>query len=230
MCLAEFWNEYMLKELREKTAGRTFLPEYEVKGLLRDMGFSVPKGIFVQIGEAVPENLALNYPLVAKVSSQKIASKSELHGVRTGLQDERELLVAVEEILQIENAEGVLIEEMAPRGVEVIIGGVLDQQFGPVMMFGLGGIFTELFRDVSFCLAPLRQDDAFWMINDIKGRRLFEGYRGNTAVDKDALTKILISVSELMATGFLEEIDLNPVVLYAQGAMVLDAKIKLRLS
>ena len=112
--------------------------------------------------------------------------------------------------------------------MEVIIGGVIDRQFGPVMMFGLGGIFTELFRDVSFGLAPLDREDADWMIADIRGRRLLEGYRGNPPVDREALTGILIGVSGVMATGLVEEIDLNPVSLYARGAIVLDAKLKLR--
>jgi acetyl-CoA synthetase (ADP-forming) len=220
--------ENMLKELMEKAGGRTALSEHEVKGLLKEMGFSVPNGGFFPAGEMIPENLDLNYPLVAKVSSENISAKSDLHGVRIGLQDEDELRAAVEDILRIESAEGVLIEEMAPRGVEVIIGGVLDRQFGPIVMFGLGGIFIELFRDVSFGLAPLNKDDAHWMISEIKGRRLLEGYRGNPPVDREALVEILIGISEVMATGLVAEIDLNPVTLYAEGAMVLDAKLKLR--
>jgi len=216
------------RQLEEKAQERIALSEHEVKGLLREMGFSVPKGRFIRPGETVDQNLGLAYPLVAKVSSAKIASKSELHGVRLGLQDEHELKIAVEELLRIENADGVLVEEMALPGVEVIIGGVIDRQFGPVMMFGLGGIFAELFRDVSFGLAPLNRDDAGWMIAEIKGRRLLEGYRGAPPVDREALTEILIGVSEVMATGLVEEVDLNPVSLYAKGAIVLDAKMKLR--
>jgi acyl-CoA synthetase (NDP forming) len=96
------------------------------------------------------------------------------------------------------------------------------------MMFGLGGVFVELYRDVSFVLAPLSKDDACWMIEDIKGHRLLEGYRGSAPVDKEALIEILMATSEIMATGLVAEIDLNPVTLYAQGAMVLDAKIRLR--
>ena len=218
----------MLKELREKAQGRTAFLEHEVKGLLKGLGFSVPNAIFFRAGETVPQRLDLKYPLVAKISSEKISSKSDQHGVRTDLRDESELRVAVEEILRIENAEGVLIEEMAPRGVEVIIGGVLDRQFGPVMIFGLGGIFVELFKDISFGLAPLKKDDAHWMIKEIKGNRLLEGYRGSAPVDREALIEMLLSISEIMATGFVEEIDLNPVALYTQGAMVLDAKMKLR--
>jgi acetyl-CoA synthetase (ADP-forming) len=97
------------------------------------------------------------------------------------------------------------------------------------MMFGLGGVFVELYRDVSFGLAPLGNGDADWMIREIKGHRLLEGYRGSAPVDKEALIEILINTSELMATGLFAEIDLNPVTLYAKGAKVLDAKMKLRI-
>jgi acetyl-CoA synthetase (ADP-forming) len=221
-------TKYLIEELIGKAKGRPALLEHEVKGLLKEMGFSVPKGIFIRSGETISEIPGLTFPLVAKVSSEQISSKSDLHGVRTGLKDFSELKIAVEELSRIENARGVLIEEMAPPGVEVIIGGVIDSQFGPVMMFGLGGVFVELYRDISFGLAPLSKDDAYWMLKEIKGHRLLEGYRGSAPVDKEALIEILIGTSEIMATGLLTEIDLNPVTLYAQGAMVLDAKMKLR--
>ena len=217
----------MISELIKKAGGRRTFLEHELKGFLKKLGFSVPKGIFFRIGEALPQNLGLKYPLVAKVSSGKISAKSELHGVKTGLGDERELWNAVKELMRIEMAEGVLVEEMAPPGVEVIVGGVLDRQFGPIMMFGLGGVFAEIFKDISFGLAPLSADDADWMIKEIKARRLLEGYRGVPPVDKDALREVLIGVSEIMASGSVEEIDLNPVALYRKGAMVLDAKMKL---
>ncbi|MFZ2198028.1 MAG: acetate--CoA ligase family protein, partial [Thermodesulfovibrionales bacterium] len=194
-------NTYLIEAHIKKAEGRRVLLEHEVKGLLKEMGFSVPKGIFVRSGETMPEISALTFPLAAKVSSDKIPSKSDLHGVRIGLRDLGELKIAVEELSHIESAGGVLIEEMAPAGMEVIIGGVIDGQFGPVMMFGLGGVFVELYRDVSFGLAPLGNGDADWMIRDIKGHRLLEGFRGSAPVDKEALIEILIKTSELMATG-----------------------------
>ena len=220
---------HILERLRDLAHYRTTLLEHEAKDILKEMGLSVPGGRFIRKGEALPQDLGLKYPLVAKVSSERITSKSDLHGVRTGLQDEQALKLAFEELMRIENAEGMLVEETAPPGVEVIIGGVIDRQFGPVMMFGLGGIFTEIFRDVSFGLAPLGKEDAFWMATGIRGQRLLEGFRGNPPVDKGALADILVRASEVMATGYVEEIDLNPVSLYATGAMVLDAKLKLRL-
>jgi acyl-CoA synthetase (NDP forming) len=219
-----------IKELIKKNIGKTALLEHEVKALLKEMGFPVPKGIFVdkEMVEQIPAIVDISYPVVAKVSSSKIVSKSEVNGVRIGLKNEIELKKAVLELLQIEDAEGVLIEEMAEPGIEVILGGVVDEQFGPVVMFGLGGFFVELFRDVAFALAPIEKEDALWLVNQIKGYRLLEGYRGKPPVDINTLLEIIVKVSGIIATGLIKEIDLNPVSLYPQGAMVLDAKILIK--
>jgi acetyl-CoA synthetase (ADP-forming) len=221
----------MLKEFIEKNRDRKTFLEHEVKGLFKTMGFSVPDGIFIpedtQLSAVSLQLSALSYPLVAKVSSSKIASKSDVKGIRLGIKNEDELNNAVSELMQIEHAEGVLIEEMAPQGLEVIVGGVIDGQFGPIVMFGLGGVFVELFKDVAFGLAPLKKDDAIWLVKQIKGYRLLEGYRGNPPVDVDALANIIIAVSEIMATNLVKEIDLNPVALYPKGAMILDAKMSI---
>jgi acyl-CoA synthetase (NDP forming) len=216
-----------IKDLIEKHKGKTAPLEHEVKRLLKESGFSVPKGIFVdrEMVERVPEIIDISYPLVAKVSSSKIVSKSEVNGVRTGLKNEDELKNAVTELMQIKDAEGVLIEEMAPPGLEVIVGGVVDKQFGPVVMFGLGGIFVELFKDVAFALAPVKKEDAQWLIKQVKGYKLLEGYRGKPPVDISILLDMIVTVSEFIATGMIKEIDLNPVSLYPEGAMVLDAKV-----
>ena len=171
---------------------------------------------------------SLTYPLAAKVSSSKITSKSDVGGIRLGLKNDVELKKAVSELLKIEHAEGVLVEEMTHEGVEVITGGVVDKQFGAVVMFGLGGVFVELFKDIAFALAPLKEKDAFWLIQQVKGYKLLEGFRGKAAVDKGALIKTILTVSEIMASGYVEEIDLNPVALYPKGAMVLDAKMKVK--
>ena len=216
-----------IQDLIEQTKGKKNLLEHEVKGLLREMGMPVPKGIFTAKGKSIPQPLNLTFPLIAKVSSSKIASKSDVKGVRPGLKNEDELENAVSELMRIEYAQGVLIEEMAPHGLEVIVGGVIDNQFGPVVMFGLGGVFVELFKDVAFALAPMQRDDALWLIRQVKGYKLLEGYRGNPPVDKEALVKIIISISEVITVRSIEEIDLNPVSLYPEGAMVLDAKMLL---
>jgi acyl-CoA synthetase (NDP forming) len=216
-----------IKNFIEKNRGKTFFLEHEVKGLLKEIGFSVPKGIFINkdMADRIPAIIDIPYPLVAKVSSSKIVSKNEVNGIRIGLKNENELKKAVLELLQIKDAEGVLIEEMAVPGLEVIIGGTIDEQFGPIVMFGLGGISVELFRDVAFALAPVKNEEALWLVKQVKGYRLLEGYRGKPPVDIDILVKMIVEVSEMIATGLIKEVDLNPVSLYPEGAMVLDAKM-----
>jgi acyl-CoA synthetase (NDP forming) len=114
---------------------------------------------------------------------------------------------------------------MAPPGFEVIVGGTIDITFGPIVMFGLGGLFVELFRDVSFALAPVDREQAMWLINETKGEKILKGFRGKPPLDTNAIADIIVTVSEVMATGLIRTIDLNPVVLYLSGAMVLDAKM-----
>jgi len=219
----------ILRDFIAKNRGRMTLVEHEVKGLLKEMGLSVPDGVFIAKGKPLSafslQVSALSYPLVAKVSSSKITSKSDVNGVKLGIRDEGELRDVVSGLMEIEDAEGVLVEEMAPDGIEVIVGGLIDEQFGPIVMFGLGGMFVEIFRDVAFGLAPLTSDGALRLIRQIKGYRLLEGYRGRKPADIDALIDIIVTVSGLMATGLIGEIDLNPVALFPEGAMVLDAKM-----
>lgn len=212
--------------LRGTSVAEGFLLEHEAKAFLKNLGLPVPRGAFFKTG-SIPSSAGMDFPLVAKVSSGHIVSKSDLHGVSVGIADEDALKQEVSRLMQIAGAEGVLVEEMAPAGIEVIVGGIMDPQFGPVVMFGLGGIYVELFRDVAFGLAPLDEQEALWLIGQVKGSMLLKGYRGSTPVDTVALVNILITISELMAEGCVREIDLNPLALYPEGAMVLDAKISL---
>ncbi len=217
----------LVEKFSAESGGKTSLPEHEVKKLLKETGLSVPRGIFVPKG-AASDSRGLRFPLVAKVSSSSISSKSDIGGVVLGINDRKSLEKAVAGLMQIERAEGVLIEEMAHPGIEVIIGGVIDMQFGPVVMFGLGGIFVELFRDIAFGLAPMNEEEALRLAKQVKGYRLLEGYRGKQAADIKGLLKSLVTVSRLIATGRIEEMDLNPVAIYPEGAMILDAKMSLR--
>lgn len=205
---------------------RVFL-EHEAKLLFKERGFSVPKGIFIPKEKSLSHyELNLSYPLVAKVSSSKIRSKTDTKGIVLNIRSNEELERAFHNLIEIKDAEGVLIEEMAPPGIEVIVGGVIDEQFGPIVMFGLGGIFVELFKDVSFALAPLNRDDSLWLIRQIKGYTILKGYRGQPPVNIDKLLDIIIFVSELIGTESVKEINLNPVALYPEDAVILDAKIE----
>ena len=200
--------------------------EHEAKAFLKEMGLPVPLGTFFKSG-SVPSSAGMMFPLAAKVSSEHIISKSDVRGIRMGIANEEELKQAVAGLMEIPGAEGVLVEEMAPSGVEVIIGGIIDPQFGPVIMFGLGGVYVELFKDIAFGLAPLVDKDALWLIAQTKGRILLEGYRGSQPSDTNALVGILITISRLMTAGRIREIDLNPVVVYPAGALILDVKMSL---
>ncbi len=214
-----------LTRFLESYPGAGVIPEHAVKVFLREAGLPAPDGIYLPVGASLPYYSRLSYPLVAKVFSSRIRSKSDVGGVRLGLSDSAGVTAAVADLMGIENAEGVILEEQAQPGTEVIVGGIIDPQFGSVVMFGLGGVFVELYRDVAFALAPMTRDDAFCLMERVKGYRLLTGYRAAPPRDRDALANILVIVSELMATGLLEEIDLNPVALYPHGAMILDAKM-----
>lgn len=210
---------------------RKVLLEHEVKAILKERGLSVPPGFYIKRGSSLSDIIEraslLSYPLVAKVSSSTIVSKTDVGGIRIGIKDKESLEKAVLELFAIEGSEGLLIEEMAPEGLEVIVGGLIDDQFGPIVMFGLGGIFVEVFRDVVFGLAPLNKEEALWITRQIKGYPLLRGYRGHLPVDIETLSKIIVSVSEMMTAGDIKEIDLNPVILYPKGAIVVDAKMKM---
>ncbi|MRR54915.1 MAG: acyl-CoA synthetase [Deltaproteobacteria bacterium] len=223
-------RENQLRHFLEKYAGTRVLPEQAVKEFLREAGLPSPRSLYLPVGTPFPEFSGLGYPLVAKVFSAKIRSKTDVGGIRFGLKDAAAAAAACSDLMKIQDVEGVILEEQASPGTEVIVGGIVDPQFGPVVMFGLGGIFVELFQDVAFALAPLTRYDAFQLMAQLKGYRLLTGYRGAAPCDLESLADILVAVSELMATGLLEELDLNPVALYPDGAMILDAKMLVALS
>ncbi len=203
--------------------------EHEVKELLREANLPVPAGRFIPTGAPLPPSLGLRWPLVAKVASRRIASKTDVGGVRPGIASPAELEQVRTELARIDGAEGVLVEETAPPGLEVIVGGTVDPQFGPVVMFGLGGLFVELFRDVAFALAPITHEEALRLAERTRGSQLLHGFRGRPPVDREALARIIVTVADLIASGLVAEVDLNPVVLYPDGALVLDGKLKRRL-
>ena len=179
--------------------------------------------------------LALNqgFPVALKISSPDVLHKSDVGGIRLGLNSAEAVEKAYDELLsdvKSSNPEarvdGVLVSKMAPPGVEVIVGMNRDPQFGPVILFGLGGIMVEIFQDVSFRLLPLTREEALTMIREIKGYRLISGYRGRPAVDEQALAHCLTAVAGLSEKHpEINEIDLNPVFAYPDGVLVADARI-----
>ncbi len=217
-----------LEHFLARRTGRTRFMEHEVKELLDELGLATPRRFFVPLGGTLPGELGLPFPLVAKVASTRIAGKSDVGGVRTGILSREALLNTLDELGRIGGAEGILLEEEAPPGVEAIVGGIVDPSFGPVVMAGLGGVMTEFLHDVAFALAPATHEEALRLLNRTRLNTLLGGFRGRPPADRHALAKVIVAVSELIATGLLEEIDLNPVVVYPRGVTILDAKLKRR--
>lgn len=217
-----------------RAEGRTLLNEVEAKSVLKDAGVSVATTtLATNRAEAQSQAESAGYPVVLKVVSPDIAHKSDVGGVKLNLKDKDAVGAAYDEILvnskkAVSNARinGVAVQHMAPQGTEVIVGMTTDPQFGPVMMFGLGGIMVEVLKDVSFRLVPLAEKDADQMINEIKGRPVLEGVRGQAASDIKALKHTILKVSQFVEKHpEVRELDLNPVFAYPDGALAVDARI-----
>jgi len=222
----------ILKKPREE--GRKWLLEPEAKRICKLYGINVPDGYLVKsVDEALEAAKKLGYPVVLKVVSPQVLHKSDIGGVVIDINSEQALIEAYNTIIsnvetKIPNAEviGFLIEKMARPSTEVIIGMTRDPQFGSVIMFGLGGIFVELFKDVSFRIAPLERRDAEEMIKEIKAYPLLEGFRGREPADIDSLINLLLKVSKFsIEFEDIKEIDLNPVFVYKDGLITVDARM-----
>ena len=173
--------------------------------------------------------------MVLKIASPDISHKSDAGGVKVGLKDRSEVAKAYEEIMASArqkypkaDIKGVSVQSFARPGIEVIIGMFKDPQFGPVLMFGLGGILVEVLKDVAFRIVPLQPRDAREMIKEIKGYSLLQGYRGQEPADIPCLEDMLLKVSDFVERmPEIREIDLNPVFAYQDGAVIVDARIVL---
>ena len=216
--------------------GRTLLTELESKQVLHDLGIPTTLGqLATSEEEAVRAAEAMGYPVVLKIASPDIVHKSDVGGVTLHLQDGEAVRQAFRAMQQSVAAQapgarvdGISVQPMAAPGVEVIIGMSKDATFGPVLMFGLGGVLVEVLKDVTFRIVPLSQRDAREMIHDIQGFPVLAGYRGAAPADLEALQHILLTLSAFVAqTPEIKEIDLNPIYAYAQGALAVDARVLL---
>lgn len=224
-------NPIIDKALKE---GRSVLLETEAKDLCASYGLPVPKyKVASTPEEAIKAAKEMGFPVVMKVLSKDIIHKSDAGCVMLGISNEEEVEKAFKNIINNAinfnpNAEikGVLIEEMLPRGLEVVVGAMRDPEFGPTVMFGLGGIFIEVIRDVTFRVAPVTRDEAEEMIKEIKGYKILEGYRGRERADIETILKIILGVSNLIVDNDeISQLDLNPIIVWRKGGKVADAKI-----
>jgi acetyl-CoA synthetase (ADP-forming) len=221
----------------KRTATTPVLSEIECKEILKQAGLDVTEAtLAASREEAVAISKDLGYPVVMKVVSPQITHKSDVGGVALEIKTADEAGQAYDQIMAAVRKnkpgaaiEGISVQKMAAPGVELVIGMNKDPQFGPMLMFGLGGIFVEIIRDVSFRIVPLSGEDAREMIREIKGYRLLKGYRGQGPVDVSTLEEWLLKVSRLVEENpEIMEMDINPVMAYSKGAAALDARIILQ--
>jgi len=222
-----------------KQEKKTQLTEIKAKELLKEAGIPVIETKLARTKkEAISLSRIMGFPVVLKIASPEIIHKSDSGGVKLQLTNVTqvgkaysEIMSSIRQNLSRVRIEGVSVQKMARPGVEVIVGMSQDAQFGPVLMFGLGGILVEVLKDVSFRMVPVTRRDANEMIREIKGYSLLQGYRGQESVDISSLEQIIVKVS-----GFVEqspqikELDLNPIFAYKDGAVVVDARIILEAS
>ena len=216
---------------------RNILSEIEAKELLHDAGVPVERArLATTADEAISHSQAAGYPVVLKIVSPDITHKSDIGGVRIGLEDDAAVAAAFDEIMSNAraavpgaNITGIAVQHMADPGTEIIVGMTTDPQFGPVVMFGLGGILVEVMKDVTFRVVPLEPRDAAQMIDEIKGKAILDGVRGQPPLDKDAIGRVLLAVSDFVeANPDVQELDLNPILAYADGAIAVDARIVIK--
>ncbi len=224
-------SEILTAVRREK---RKHLLEPEAKTICQEYDIRVTRfRVAKTLEEAVKFSGEVGYPVVLKIVSPDIIHKSDIGGVMLNLETSLDVETAYRTILtnvknHKPNAEvfGVLVQEMAPPSTEVIIGAIKDDQFGPSVMFGLGGIFVEVLKDVVFRIAPVARQEAEAMITEIKGYPVLNGYRNQPPLDTDAIADMIVNTSNLVtAHREIKELDLNPVMVYEKGAIAVDARV-----
>lgn len=219
---------------RARDEKRTVLTEIEAKQILGEAGINcTPTVLAATKAQAVSICEEMGYPVVLKISSVDITHKSDSGGVKVNLANKEAVEQAYDEIMTScrayapdANIEGVAVMAMAKIGTEIIMGMIKDASFGPVVMFGLGGVLVEVLKDVSFRIVPIEKGDAEAMTSEIQGKKLLEGYRGQEPADVPCLQDMLVKLSDFVnETPGIEEIDMNPVFAYNDGAVVVDARI-----
>jgi len=216
--------------------GRAVLSEIESKELLKEIGIPTTQiQLAATEADAVGIGEKMGFPVVLKIASHDISHKSDAGGVKVGLKTKEDVAGAYAEIMDSvkqkfpkAKIEGASVQNMAKPGIEVIIGMTKDAQFGPVLMFGLGGIWVEVLKDVSFRIVPLTKNDASEMIKEIKGYPLLQGYRGMDPASISTLEDMLLKLSDFMEKNpEIKEMDLNPIFAYKDGAVAVDARVVL---
>ncbi|MEL0108028.1 MAG: acetate--CoA ligase family protein [Rhodospirillaceae bacterium] len=218
-----------------RKSGRKALDESNGKQLLAEFGVTVPQSIVTKDAATAAGDVSnLKFPVVVKVMSADILHKSDAGGVKVGLQNADEVSQAIAEMakqpeIKKADVDGYLVEEMAPPGQELVVGGLKDPQFGPLVMVGLGGIFVEVLKDVAFRICPIEEIDAREMLAELKGAPLLKGARGQKPVSEDAIIDVLMKVGGdngllMQLEDDIAEADINPLIVSDNGAVAVDAR------
>lgn len=217
-----------------KKEGRNFLFEHEAKKLFGLYDMPVTR---IQVAkteeEAVKAAKKIGFPIVLKIVSPQILHKSDAGGVIVGIKDEqgirdgfKKIIVNAKNYKADAEITGILVQEMAPKGTEIIVGSTTDPTFGPTLMFGLGGIFVEILKDVSFRVVPIDRVDAMEMLEEIKAKKILDGVRGMPPSDRKTLVDILVKTSRMLEEcPEIKELDMNPILAYPDGARIVDGRV-----
>lgn len=240
----QFLGRYQPNEMEEVLAHENVvdlltpnatLSESEASEILARYGIPTTQRFVVNSQEeAIERAQQVGFPVVMKIDSQHIPHKTEADAIRLNISSEDEVIQAFDEIMS--NARnynptailnGVSVQEMLPKGTEIIIGAKCDEVFGPVIMAGLGGIFVEVFKDISFKVAPLSRKDAYALLEELQAKTILDGARGQAPADKEAIVDVLLRVSQLMMDhkDKIKELDINPLIVYEKGIKAVDAMI-----
>ena len=220
--------------LRKKIdSNQEVLTEFESKELLQEIGIKVPvQKLTSTKNETISTAEEIGFPIVLKLMAEDIVHKSDTGAVKLNLKSKEEVEQAFDELMKIpsQTEKKISVQKMADEPItELIIGMTTDAQFGPALMFGIGGILVELLEDVSFRIAPVTEYDCNEMIHEIKGFPILDGYRGKPKADIDAIVGTLMKISELVIKyEDIYEMDLNPVFIYEKGLICVDARIILK--
>jgi acetyl-CoA synthetase (ADP-forming) len=212
---------------------KALLPD-EVMDVIKTSGISTPDYVMAKTAkEAIEASRTIGFPVVLKIASSDVLHKSDIGGVVVDVESEEEVEKRYDEIMEnlaknISDAciTGILVQKQVRQATEVIIGGIRDEQFGPAVMFGLGGVFVELFKDVAFRIAPVTETEALEMMKEIKGYPILSGYRGMKELDISQITKTIVTISELISNvDEIKEVELNPLFVYEKDTIAVDARI-----
>ena len=214
-------------------SNQTVLTEFESKNLLKEIGIPIPEQeLAITKEETIAVAKKIGFPVVLKLMAEDIVHKSDTGAVKLNINNEVEIANAYDELMKIpsQSEKSISVQKMADEPItELIIGMTTDAQFGPALMFGIGGILVELLEDVSFRIAPITEYDAREQIHEIKGFPILDGYRGKPKADLDAIVNTLLKISDLVIKHEeINEMDLNPVFIYESGLVCVDARIILK--